>query len=265
MIILLVLFIIIFIILLIRENKKKKTLMELGVKFNELIELNDSYQADPIDFTYTKQIYVDSKPRLNRLSLEEIAMKCYYDNEATMKDEYEEFNRQKELYYEYTKKFNKIYEKEIKYDEDVMRTTIFKTPEDFVKYENKQMYKKRKSFCSVFELKVRADYISPQGRNHWYREQVYMANDISSFIEIIKKRTEYEQSARYQRELMSDSLRYDVLKRDNYTCRICGATAAEGAKLEVDHIKPVSKGGTTTMDNLQTLCRRCNRGKSAKY
>ena len=69
---------------------------------------------------------------------------------------------------------------------------------------------------------------------------------------------------RQQRALMSDSLRYDILKRDGYRCHICGATQADGVKLHVDHIIPVSKGGRTEPSNLQTLCERCNLGKSNK-
>ena len=41
-------------------------------------------------------------------------------------------------------------------------------------------------------------------------------------------------------------------------------TAKDGVKLHVDHIIPVYKGGKTTMSNLQTLCDRCNLGKSDK-
>ena len=63
---------------------------------------------------------------------------------------------------------------------------------------------------------------------------------------------------------MTDSLRYDVLKRDGFKCQICGASAQDGATLHVDHIIPVSKGGKTEMSNLQTLCDRCNLGKSNK-
>lgn len=67
-----------------------------------------------------------------------------------------------------------------------------------------------------------------------------------------------------QRRLMTDSLRYDILARDGFRCQICGITAAEGAKLHVDHIFPVSKGGKTEPNNLRTLCERCNLGKSDK-
>ena len=67
-----------------------------------------------------------------------------------------------------------------------------------------------------------------------------------------------------QRRLMSDSLRYDVLRRDNFRCQLCGSSAKDGVKLHVDHILPVSKGGKTEISNLRTLCERCNLGKGAK-
>ena len=60
------------------------------------------------------------------------------------------------------------------------------------------------------------------------------------------------------------SLRWKVLKRDRYRCVCCGASPAEdpNVKLHVDHIVPWSEGGETTIDNLQTLCQKCNLGKS---
>ncbi len=60
------------------------------------------------------------------------------------------------------------------------------------------------------------------------------------------------------------SLRYKILKRDNYKCCICGASPAKDSSVElhIDHILPWSKGGETTEENLQTLCSKCNLGKS---
>ena len=60
------------------------------------------------------------------------------------------------------------------------------------------------------------------------------------------------------------SRRIKVLERDNYTCQICGRSIEDGVKLEIDHVIPKSKGGTYKMDNLQTLCFDCNRGKRDK-
>lgn len=58
-------------------------------------------------------------------------------------------------------------------------------------------------------------------------------------------------------------LRFRVLSRDNFTCQNCGASPAKDpkTKLHVDHVKPWSKGGETTIENLQTLCSDCNLGK----
>ena len=68
-----------------------------------------------------------------------------------------------------------------------------------------------------------------------------------------------------QRKPIKPSLRFEILKRDDYRCQMCGVTAKDGATLEIDHIHPVSKGGTNDPDNLQVLCRDCNAGKGAQY
>jgi 5-methylcytosine-specific restriction endonuclease McrA len=54
--------------------------------------------------------------------------------------------------------------------------------------------------------------------------------------------------------------RYTIFERDNFTCQYCGRKAPEVA-LEVDHVVPVSKGGTDDPSNLQTACRECNSQK----
>lgn len=59
-------------------------------------------------------------------------------------------------------------------------------------------------------------------------------------------------------------MRFLVMKRDNFKCCMCGASPAKdpSVELHIDHIVPWSKGGETVMDNLQTLCSKCNLGKS---
>jgi hypothetical protein len=56
--------------------------------------------------------------------------------------------------------------------------------------------------------------------------------------------------------------RYEVLKRDNHTCRYCGASAPD-AKLTVDHVVPVALGGSDDPSNLVTACVDCNAGKAS--
>ena len=66
-----------------------------------------------------------------------------------------------------------------------------------------------------------------------------------------------------RREHIPARLRHEVFRRDNYRCRECGATNKE-TTLEIDHIVPVSKGGTNSLSNLQTLCKKCNRAKHTR-
>ena len=59
-------------------------------------------------------------------------------------------------------------------------------------------------------------------------------------------------------------MRFIVMQRDNFKCCLCGASPAKdpSVELHIDHIIPWSKGGETTLQNLQTLCSKCNLGKS---
>lgn len=48
--------------------------------------------------------------------------------------------------------------------------------------------------------------------------------------------------------------RQNVFKRDEFTCLYCGKTH----ELTLDHVKPRSRGGKSSWDNLATACKRCN-------
>lgn len=59
-------------------------------------------------------------------------------------------------------------------------------------------------------------------------------------------------------------LRFEVFKRDSFTCQYCGRKAPD-VILHVDHVVPESDGGPTTLLNLITSCRDCNLGKSDRH
>lgn len=64
-----------------------------------------------------------------------------------------------------------------------------------------------------------------------------------------------------ERRSISKKIRFEVFKRDKFTCQYCGKSAPE-VILQIDHIKPVSKGGDNDILNLVTACESCNNGKS---
>jgi len=65
------------------------------------------------------------------------------------------------------------------------------------------------------------------------------------------------------RNPISQKFRHEIFKRDKYRCIECG-NGKKQSTLHIDHIIPISKGGTDELDNLQTLCETCNLGKNIR-
>lgn len=65
------------------------------------------------------------------------------------------------------------------------------------------------------------------------------------------------------RKPIGKKLRFEVFKRDKFTCQYCGAKAPD-AVLHADHLHPVAKGGLNEILNLVTACESCNSGKGAR-
>jgi hypothetical protein len=66
-----------------------------------------------------------------------------------------------------------------------------------------------------------------------------------------------------KRKSLSKKIRFEILKRDSFTCQYCGARAPD-VLLQVDHIASVASGGLNEPLNLITSCAACNGGKGAR-
>lgn len=96
------------------------------------------------------------------------------------------------------------------------------------------------------------------------------SNALQSFVEYINKDESDSEDRivdcphKSRRRDFNLRERFLIMKRDNFKCCICGRSPATtlGLELQVDHIKPWSKGGDTIIENGRTLCRDCNLGKS---
>ena len=65
-----------------------------------------------------------------------------------------------------------------------------------------------------------------------------------------------------KRPAISTKLRFEIFKRDHFTCNYCGRTPKDNVILHIDHIIPVARGGGNELMNLVTACSECNFGKS---
>ncbi|MGX9673482.1 HNH endonuclease [Mycobacterium sp. HM-7] len=110
------------------------------------------------------------------------------------------------------------------------------------------------------------EYVSAGGNSSQRTTVTLNTTTIDALIETLSQKIRWRKSAAGQRALMTSRLRNAIKARDNHTCRYCSVSLAAEPHLllEVDHIIPISRGGLSTQENLQTLCWRCNRTKSNK-
>jgi len=93
----------------------------------------------------------------------------------------------------------------------------------------------------------------------WNKALLAAANSVSEQAERPERLSDARvQEGPAEKRSLSVRKRFIVFKRDRYKCRICSRS---GVPLEVDHILPRQQGGSDRLDNLQTLCFDCNRGK----
>ncbi|MBW4862604.1 MAG: HNH endonuclease [Paeniclostridium sp.] len=109
-------------------------------------------------------------------------------------------------------------------------------------------------------------YVSPGGNKSTHCNIKLDIDNLNNFVEYLSEIVKFRKSAAGQRALMTSKLREKIKQRDNYTCQKCGLSINDERNLllEIDHIVPISKGGMSTEENLQTLCWKCNRTKGAK-
>ena len=119
---------------------------------------------------------------------------------------------------------------------------------------------------AVLNVEYRFTYTSGGGMAQRSFSISMTEENIIELINLLESKLTQSALAKEQRALMTSKLRAHIKERDNFTCCQCGNSTHKEPNLllEIDHIVPVSKGGLTQEDNLQTLCWKCNRSKGAK-
>ena len=146
----------------------------------------------------------------------------------------------------------------------------------FKKYRTKQ-YKKILDDSHAFHFQFIRNQTRYQQRNYiktsykvavvdseWTVSWNYIVNRYEQLKNIGFEATLNDYNSNQQRKLMTPSLRKQIMKRDNYTCQICGKYMPDEIGLHIDHIIPIAKGGKSVPSNLRVLCSKCNGKKGAK-
>ncbi len=141
---------------------------------------------------------------------------------------------------------------------------------DFIMENDEAGFYSRLGFAnideSVLTVEYKFSYTSSGGLAQRSFTVPMTEETIVELIKVLESKLTASAFAKEQRLLMTKKLREFIKKRDNYTCCSCGNSiySEPNLLLEIDHIIPVSKGGCTVEENLQTLCWKCNRSKSNK-
>lgn len=104
--------------------------------------------------------------------------------------------------------------------------------------------------------------------HHQIPEQFYYDNsyadldDALEYISSYRQEIPHELRAIIRKEFRDNRAEFltAIIERDGQFCARCQTTE----RLSIDHIMPVSRGGTNALDNLRLLCRPCNSKKSNK-
>lgn len=261
-IVIIVLFVILVATLLIKKyikNKRESFVIENSILLKEIDNINRNYNFETVyDGEYHHKC--NSKSEFDRKKFDDIALDFVHHNLSQLQEQI------RRVYYNIN--LESLYNNALRIAIQEARrkqSFLYNNYKFFYQIEEDMIENKLLEIDLEIFLIIKKSYTSPQGRNYYYDKKVYKTIEIKKLIEKDQERKIVNESIKYERSLMTDSLRYDILKRDGFKCQICGATQEDGVKLHVDHIKPVSKGGRTVPSNLRTLCDRCNMGKSAKY
>ena len=247
------------------KSKKRQSkvpydlILSYSTKYQHLIELFSNSPVVLIPETIHVEHSYKSKQSMENANKEEVII-LLANNNPEIKELYENLTRNREYKQEFLKNVSLIGETE----EAVIASTGLKKSR-FQEIESNLIQSLVNNVREDASIEIKLCYRTPKGTYLYTRILHADYQDLSNAYDETGKRQAAKMARDLERSKLTSGLRYDVLRRDGFKCTICGAGPADGVKLHVDHIIPVSKGGKTEMDNLRTLCERCNLGKGNKY
>lgn len=245
-----------------------RTAVEAGsAALKALQTLNSSFRPRLISYApITRNFFdqVNTKPKFDRYDLAEFLYQCLDQNEMVLAGEIEQRRGAMRAYSEYEAERMRL-------QTTLLGTSGFGSLDaDRCRRVEARLFERQRLRYPppAAQVVCGVGYVSPQGRNSYQKSLTLSFGELEAALESMRatrsERSTAAQQRRNERAKMTASIRVDVLRRDGFRCKFCGADSSV-AELHVDHIVPVSKGGLTELGNLQTLCADCNQGKSNRF
>lgn len=265
-IIILIISLIICLALKIRKEKYINFLNNNSIALKQLLEINKKYYfySNNNDF-YDKQKTYDNKDYYNMVSCQDYLIYQLQFIGQDVLTEIKKIETNKNSYNKYCKEVNSI--------NSFGKYSFEKLNYNYLLSIEKELFEDKKLSPNLdFEITVTLDCAKMNGYVYDSKFENFDSNQVLSLIKRLHNKNGnfyndkeiWDSLCRVERAEVSNELRFYILERDGHRCQKCGISD-KFENLEIDHIKPISKGGKSTPDNLQTLCHQCNKEKGNSY
>lgn len=242
------------------DRKYKKYIDENSIAIKNLKSINLKYSFNPV-FNYDLIHEYDNEAYYNQISPKDYLTYNLVTQSDNVKPLIKAANYNREIF--------------ARYNQEIQNNCVLDTYEHKVPLKNLNRLRalEQEKFNSMLQrpnlnFSIRVDlYLTKiNGYKLTCKSYCFNENEIIEIISKLKQKNNgryvvddiWDSICRVERGKVSNKLRFAIYERDGYCCRSCGSSA----NLEVDHILPISKGGKSNVDNLQTLCHTCNYFKS---
>ena len=248
------------------ENRYRKFIMQHSITIRKLLEKNRQYSFVPVTDFFDRYTY-DNYSYYSSISCQDYLIYQMKDKGIEIMNGIKGAKYNKSNYPNYCRDISRIN------CFGTFDTSTEKFNKALLNHLEKDQYKKN-------VLKPKLDYKAViklycaklNGDTYAYKTQEFNPDEIVEFYMRLNNRFGdfyndqdiWWSLCRVERGKVSNKLRFSIYRRDGYRCQCCGKSGATTC-LEIDHIKPIAKGGKTEYNNLQTLCRSCNKEKGDKY
>lgn len=239
------------------HSKRKKFVLQHSNAIKQLDDINKQYTFKTVDLLTLTNSY-DNENNYNNISTRDyLTYKLVSIKEQVMKN-IKNAEQNKILYADYKHdidercKFGDFGPENLPTDKDKL-----------IKIEKKCFKDKLRAPLTVYFIDVNLRLTNINGVYQTSKSHRFNSSEILKYISGVNNKSGdyyrdkdiWDAICRVERGKVSNKMRFAIYNRDGHRCRKCGRYNKD---LEIDHIVPISKGGKSTYDNLQTLCRRCN-------
>ena len=250
----------------IKRRRERPFVTENSAALKALSELNRQFRFENV-MNFAEEYTYDNKNTYDGISCADYLVYVLQNKQYEASEQIENAASNRKRYEEYCKKI-----KEIQNFGDFLKPTKGYNMQRLLKCERDLFEREKLSPKIKFSARIDLYRSDLSGKIFNNKFEVFNEEEVKTFIKRLndkrgnfyRDREIWDSLCRVERGKVSNKVRLAIYRRDGYRCRICGRSGIFN-DLEIDHIKPISKGGKSTYDNLQTLCRSCNLTKGNLY